>query len=294
MRTLVVTGDDFGASVAVNRGIAESYDRGILTSASLMVCGDAADDAVALAKARPGLSVGLHLVLVDGRAATSPKKIPHLVHRDGWFRGGPFRAGLRYQFSRAARRELLVEIRSQFESFERTGLKLAHLDGHHHLHLHPVVLDLVTRPDITPLPIPSIRLPSEELRVALALDPGKIVSKVVTSAVFRLLRRNGERRLSAAGIGYAERVYGLLATGRLTERYLLGLIPEIRAKRVEIYGHPAASHTFQECWDPSPSGLAELAAFTSPWVQEAIARAGFASTSEAPLEHSTASGVRRA
>ncbi len=41
MRTLVVTGDDFGFSRGVNRAIVEAHEQGILTNASLMVNGEA-------------------------------------------------------------------------------------------------------------------------------------------------------------------------------------------------------------------------------------------------------------
>jgi len=291
LRTLVVTGDDFGASEAVNRAIAQSYDRGVLTSASLMVTGDAADEAVAMAKARPGLAVGLHLVLVDGRGASAPRNIPHLVRRDGRFRGGPIRAGVRYQFSHAARRELAVEIRAQLERFERTGLTLTHLDGHHHMHLHPVVLDLLTRADSSfPVAIPRIRLPREELGLAIDVDPGQTAAKLVSSVVFGLLRRHGIKRLLAADIGFSDRVYGLLATGRIDEPYLLALIPKIRANDVEIYCHPAAGPASEESSD---SGLEELAALTSRRVREAIARAGFAPRAGQPASPAV-SEVQRA
>ena len=140
MRSLVVTGDDFGFSREVNRAIVEAYERGVLTCASLMINGDAAAEAVALARSHPGLAVGLHLVVVDGKATLPPAKIPRLVDHSGKFRGGPLRVGLRYQFSRDARRQLTQEIRAQIDRFRETGLSLSHVDGHHHLHLHPVVL----------------------------------------------------------------------------------------------------------------------------------------------------------
>src|SRR5215831_1345447 len=79
VRTLAVTGDDFGRSRAVNRGIAEAYDRGVLTSASLMVAGDAAAEAVEMARCRPGLAVGIHLVVVEGRAALPHREIPAIT-----------------------------------------------------------------------------------------------------------------------------------------------------------------------------------------------------------------------
>lgn len=61
MTVLVVNADDFGYSRGINRGIAEAHDRGIVTSTSLMVDGPAVEEAVALARGRPALSVGLHV-----------------------------------------------------------------------------------------------------------------------------------------------------------------------------------------------------------------------------------------
>ena len=61
MRAVIVNADDFGYSRGVNRGIAEAHDRGIVTSTSLMVDAPGVEEAVALARARPGLSVGLHV-----------------------------------------------------------------------------------------------------------------------------------------------------------------------------------------------------------------------------------------
>ena len=72
MRRLIVNGDDFGASLGINRGIVEAHGRGVLTSASLMVEGPAAADAFTRARANPALSLGLHLELDSsepGRAA---------------------------------------------------------------------------------------------------------------------------------------------------------------------------------------------------------------------------------
>src|SRR4051812_40081454 len=61
MKRLVVNADDLGLSDGVNRGIFEAHERGIVTSASLMVRWGAAREGAAYAKAHPRLGVGLHL-----------------------------------------------------------------------------------------------------------------------------------------------------------------------------------------------------------------------------------------
>lgn len=66
-RRLIVNADDLGLSPGVNRGIARGHEEGIVTSASLMVRGPAAQPAAAYAAARPQLSVGLHVDLAEWR-----------------------------------------------------------------------------------------------------------------------------------------------------------------------------------------------------------------------------------
>lgn len=228
-----------------------------------------------MARAHPTLAVGLHLVLVDGRSMLSARAIPHLVDTDGRFRGGPAWSGLRYALHPGSRRQLRLEIRAQLESFRETGLPLSHVDGHHHLHLHPVVLGILLDL-VAEFRIPAIRLPAEELFLTLAIDRTSLAAKVLSTGVFRLLRRHAEARLRAAGVGFADRVYGLLATGKMTESYLLHIIPRIEASRVEFYSHPEMPGTGEPANGPPGAGPQELAALLSPRVREALDRCGFA------------------
>ncbi len=282
-RFAIITGDDFGFSHGVNRAIIDAHERGVLTSASLMVTADAFDEAVALARTHPRLAIGLHLVLVCGRAALGPAQIPHLADSVGRLSSSPVRAGLRYQFNPAAQRELRLEIRAQLEKFRRTGLRLSHVDGHLHMHMHPVVFrTLVELADAFDIKV--IRLPQEELGITLALDRSHMLTKLVWSWVFGRLKRYGERRLEGTGIHFVDRIYGLLATGCITENYLLGLIPQIRAAHVEIYAHPAIAMEGEPTNVPPAAGQAELDALLSGRVRHALASNGFALTNFYDLE----------
>ena len=60
-RWLIVNADDFGQSHAVNRGVITAHERGIVTSASLMVRWPSSSEAAAYAREHPELSLGLHV-----------------------------------------------------------------------------------------------------------------------------------------------------------------------------------------------------------------------------------------
>lgn len=274
VRKLVVNGDDFGYSHAVNQAIIRSHTSGILTSASLMVTGEAFSEAVQLARQHPGLGVGLHLVVGTGRAVLPSWQIPHLVDSSGAFPDDPLVVGLRYQFNRAARRELFQEIRAQLQRFRDTGLVLSHVDGHLHNHVHPYVLQCLVSLS-QEFGIRFIRLPHEELSVDRStgsrLGPGAIILWFV----FQLLRAHGAKRLSAHHIGYADRVYGLLHSGRITETYLINLIPRIQSDRVEIYAHPSLPGGEHSSHGPENGCSLELEALTSTSIRQLIEEYGF-------------------
>jgi hopanoid biosynthesis associated protein HpnK len=271
---MIINGDDLGFSPGVNRAIIEAHTRGVLTSTSLMVTGAAFEEAVALAKAHPNLGVGLHLTLGKGKSVLPHAQIPHLVDADGNFPNNTDRAGVYYQFSASAQRELALEIRAQLEKFRSTGLKLSHVDGHRHIHSNPVVLKaLVALADEFDIPV--IRLPSEELRFTLNIDRRDLKTKLLWWVVFSGLRLYGEQVVRTQSIGCVDRVYGLLQSGQMTEDYLVGLIPQIRANTVEIYSHPAVPMPEDAPDRPIYGGKKELDALLSDRVRAAIAASGF-------------------
>jgi predicted glycoside hydrolase/deacetylase ChbG (UPF0249 family) len=108
-RYLIVNADDFGASPAINRGIVEAHNHGIVTSASLMVDLPGAEDAAAAMQDLPDLGVGLHVVLTD--------------------EGG----GLRIEPA-----ECQDELDRQLARFhELAGRPPTHVDSHHNIHRDP-------------------------------------------------------------------------------------------------------------------------------------------------------------
>src|SRR5262245_43712711 len=273
-RFVVVNGDDFGFSSGVNQAIIAAHRNGILSSASLMVTGAAFEEAVCLARQNPGLAVGLHLVTVCGKSALPPQVVPHLSDSSGRFSDNPIKAGLVYQSSKAARHELSLEIRAQLELFNGTGLALSHVDGHLHMHSHPVVMKILVGL-AQEFDIRTIRLPREDLRTELRIDRSRPVSKAAWSWVFNRLAEYESKLLRRAGIGYADRVYGLLSSGEITEQYLLELIPKMKGNLVEFYCHPSIDSDGQDLNGPPGSGPEELKALVSAAVRDMLDRHQF-------------------
>jgi predicted glycoside hydrolase/deacetylase ChbG (UPF0249 family) len=79
-RCLIVNADDLGLSAAVNEGAFAAHERGIVTSASLMVDRPAAEAAAEALTEHLGLAVGLHLEPGDCRAQL--ERFRKLVGRD--------------------------------------------------------------------------------------------------------------------------------------------------------------------------------------------------------------------
>ncbi|HZS05675.1 MAG TPA: hopanoid biosynthesis-associated protein HpnK [Blastocatellia bacterium] len=284
---LIINGDDFGYSAAVNRAIIRAHREGVLTSASLMVNEGAADEAVRLAKENSGLAVGLHLVLVLGRAALPPSEIPHLTDARGNFTNSSFEAGIKYYFSPAARRELRREMRAQFDKFVATGLPFSHVDGHTHLHMHPTIFDELIRL-CEEYGVRRVRVVKGEMRLSLGLDRRRLPIKLVWGTVFNLLARHCEKRLRGRGFVQPEKVYGLLQTGDLNEDYLLGLLARMEGRPSEIYAHPLAFDADETAKRENPGGARELEALTSGRVREAIRAAGFELTTYGDLANGSA------
>jgi hopanoid biosynthesis associated protein HpnK len=237
-RRLVVNADDFGRSPSINEAVIEASTRGILTTASLMVNEPFAPAAVSLAHKHPGLGVGLHLTFLLGASALSPERIPGLVDASGQFRGGPVGTGLRFFFRRSLREQIRAEFKAQVERFRETGLVMDHVNGHLHLHLHPIVLDLLVQ-EAQALGIRSVRVTHDPLALNLSLVKGHAAYRFSHAFIYRVLSARARRAFRRLNIRYTGHVFGLLQNARVDEYYVLALLPRLPAGDSELYSHPS-------------------------------------------------------
>ena len=231
-----------------------------------MVGEPAVADAVARARRLPKLGVGLHLVLADGTPLLPAGEVPALVGADGNFDPNMVRAGFRFYFSPAARRQLAAEIRAQFEAFRTTGLALDHVNGHKHVHLHPTVARLVVEIG-RDYGMRAMRLPYEPVAALQLAAPGERRAAPAWSPVVSALRR----RLDRAAIARTDQVFGIAWSGEVVEDRWLALLPHLPHGVSEIYAHPACGAASLV---PGYRHAEELAALTSPTVRRRIAELG--------------------
>ena len=127
-RYLIVNADDFGQSEGFNQGVIEAHERGLVTSASLMVRWPSAAGAAELARAHPSLSLGLHFDLGE------------------WtYRGGEWLPV--YQVAAPDDAEAVdAEAERQLARFrELVGRDPTHLDAHQHVHRDEPVRSILLR-----------------------------------------------------------------------------------------------------------------------------------------------------
>jgi hopanoid biosynthesis associated protein HpnK len=237
-RRLIVNADDFGLSHSVNAAVIRAHREGILTSASLMVNETGFDEAVQLAKENPGLGIGLHLTLLQGHSTLPTDKIPGLVNSRGEFSNSPVGVGMAYFFRRGLREQLQAEIRAQFAKFHSTGLQLDHVNGHLHLHLHPVIFKILME-DAETLGIRHFRFTRDCLARSRRMSSGYLFYKVSHTIIYDCLSCRAREPLRQRNIKHADITFGLLQDSRVDEEYILKLLLELPEGDSELYSHPS-------------------------------------------------------
>ena len=229
-RRLIINADDFGLTGGVNRAIVEAHARGVVTSATLMATGAAFDDAIARAKENPRLSVGCHVLLVDGTPASRAAALPSLVN------GDQFQNSLA-RFAHAALRgrlnasEITVEVVAQIHKLQRAGVEVSHVDTHKHTHMFPAVL----RPLLEAARqcgVRAVRNPFAPLKplawAHLARRP-RLWTRYSEVRALRGFFAGFRRTVAEMGMRTTDGSFGVLGTGALDEKLfasICGCIPE--------------------------------------------------------------------
>jgi hopanoid biosynthesis associated protein HpnK len=239
MRRLIVNADDFGYTSGVNRAVAETHRARIVTSATLMATGAAFDDAVRIAHSNPGLSVGCHIVLLDGSPLLPASQIPGLItqgklpaFRQGW--GGFSAAALR---GALAAQHIEAEATAQIRKLQQAGIRVSHVDTHKHVHIFPQVLQPVLSA-AKACNVDAIRNPFEPARLSLLSQDIRLWRRWLGVGLLNAFAGSFRRTVRNAGMISPKGTLGIIATGKLNERLLRSLIEHMPQGTWELVCHP--------------------------------------------------------
>ena len=284
MRRLIVNADDFGMTRGVNRAIVEASEQGIITSTTLMATARAFDDAVAQARRLgPRVSIGCHVILLDGTPALAPTMVPTLLDPNLPAGAPEFRVKLN-DFARASFSgrlnpvEVEAEAMAQMQQLQEAGIQLSHFDCHKHAHMFPAVLRPLLRAansrGLTAVRNPFGRL--FPLPVTRILRNPQLWRRVAELGVLRSFAASFKREVERHGLRTPDGSVGVLNTGSLDLQSFLVLIDALPEGTWEFVCHPGYNDAEldQVRTRLRQSRKTELAVFTSPDASAALERRG--------------------
>ncbi|HWR15401.1 MAG TPA: ChbG/HpnK family deacetylase [Terriglobales bacterium] len=296
MRRLIVNADDFGLTSGVNQAIAEAHQRGIVTSTTLMANGRAFADAARLARTNPNLSVGCHVVLVDGQPVSRPEQVhsllapaekPPSVFRRGAVRRVAATMAPRNSFydgfgdiaKRSMRGQLRAdqieqEVISQVQRLQGAGIDVTHIDTHKHTHMLPRVADAVFR-GARASGVRAIRnpfVPNTGLVLSHIIRRPILWKRFVGFSFLRGYNYDFRHRAEAAGLATPNGSFGVISTGALNEDIFRAVVDSIPEGTWEFVCHPGynddeLSHVRTRLRD---SRVKEFNLLTSPWAKQIL------------------------
>ncbi len=277
MRRLIINADDFGYTSGVNRAIVEAHTRGVVTSSTLMAKGAAFGEAVSLANKVPDLSIGCHVVLIDGEPVLAAENIPSLTH------GERFRDGLKGFAARAFSGrmrddEITAEVTGQIRKIQAAGISVSHIDTHKHVHLLPQVLRPVLR-GARECGVRAVRNPFGPrlpMRSNQLLTKRNLWTRYAELKVLQRFARRFRKIVDGEGFMTPHGTLGIEVTGTLDERLFEAIAASIPEGTWEFVCHPgyndrdlqAAKTRLRE------SRELELRVLTLPAAREVLAQHG--------------------
>ncbi len=277
MRRLIVNADDFGLTSGVNRAIVEAHARGVVTSSTLMANGPAFAETVLLAEANPRLSVGCHVVLIDGEPVLDAQRLSSIT-TEGHFRDGLKTFAMRAIAGRMKAEEITAEATAQIHKIQAAGISVSHVDTHKHTHLFPKILRPVLRA-AAECGVRAVRNPfgpRMPLRSSQLLRRPNLWTRFAEVRVLSRFAGKFHEAVDREGFATPDGTLGIEVTGTLDETLFHAIAESIPEGTWEFVCHPgyndadlkAARTRLRE------SRETELRALTLPAAREVLDRQG--------------------
>jgi hopanoid biosynthesis associated protein HpnK len=243
VRRLIVNADDFGFTAGINRAIVEAHTRGIVTASTLMANGRAFEDAVRLAATVPDLSVGCHVVLIDGEPVLGAERLPSLTETHSSaprFRDGIKSFAARALAGRLDPHQIEAEASAQIRKLQSAGINVSHLDTHKHTHLFPAVLRPLLRA-ARARGVHAIRNPfgpRKPLKSSTLLTRPSLWTRYAEVRILRTLAARFRDAAKREGLVTPDGTLGIVVTGALDEKLFRAIAAAIPEGTWEFVCHP--------------------------------------------------------
>jgi len=277
VRRLIVNADDFGLTPGVNRAILEAHTKGVVTSTTLMATGAAFDDAAQIAKSQNNLSVGCHIVLIDGLPVLDSSAIPTLTdgsHNEEFERSlGSF--AFRALRGRVDPMQVEQEAAGQIAKLKAAGIPVSHIDSHKHAHIFPQILRPLLRA-AKACGVRAIRNPFGRIAFSQVASRPGLWKRYSQLKVLNTLAGRFRRAVETEGMMTPDGSLGVAATGILDQRLFQMIVEHLPEGTWEFVTHPGYS-------DKDLDGVrtrlresreTELRLLMSPETREALRRNG--------------------
>jgi predicted glycoside hydrolase/deacetylase ChbG (UPF0249 family) len=134
---IIVNADDLGENERVTRSIYNFAERGLISSASILVNGDDFDGAKHFAHNFPHISIGAHLNLTQF-ASLSKSDIffeRGIIDENNYFTGvAKYNSTAKIDFDRQLIHAVYNEWKMQLEKLYNNNISVSHIDGHNNIH----------------------------------------------------------------------------------------------------------------------------------------------------------------
>ena len=138
MAKIILHADDFGFDKDSCEATIECFEKGALTSASIMPTCSATDMAIHYASQHNEFSFGTHLTFVDGLVPVIKERENSLLV-NGFFAPSNV-VRMRAMLFRLNIKDIVNEMKAQIKILKNEGIAVSHLDSHGHLHKFPSFL----------------------------------------------------------------------------------------------------------------------------------------------------------
>lgn len=184
-----------------------------------MANGAAFEDAVTAARSAPNLSVGCHVVLVDGTPVSPPGAVDTLLAirsaEPGKFYSSLSAFAARAMLGGFDRDQLVAEVTAQIRKIQSTGLQVTHLDSHKHAHIFPEILAALLRAARI-CGVRAIRnpfVPVKAIRARQFKGKRELWKRYGQVRLLNSFSRQFRQRMKRAGLVTPDGVIGLIETG---------------------------------------------------------------------------------